>query len=377
MANLFDYLDWRGDISFDEVAFNKIDAQILALLSYSKFDDLVSEDFSKQMTFSNYNQVFKAAPDYKKRIKNPFLATKKSAELIERLSNTKRFKDCLLCGYKNQFSKENTEQFAAITFIINGTPVIAFRGTDDSIVGWREDFDLVWADQVPAQKDALEYFERAAQAFDSKFVILGHSKGGNLALNTAVKCKKMNQKRILQVYNFDGPGFSEQYFTSKDFLSIKDRIVTVYPEFDVVGMIFFHPQNYQIIKSDAFAAMQHDLLSWQVLGSDFEAAPKFNNKSQFFHKALNQWLARLDNDSRKRFVTALFDVLEASGAKSYLDIGDNVIPAAAKMLAKYSSFDKETKKEVRNILKVLKAVVKEDTNLAKLLNFNTIGLKKD
>lgn len=376
MANLFDYLDWRGDITFEQVPFNKIDAQILALLSYSMFDGLVSEDFSKKMTFEQYNQAFKNCSNYKKRIRNPFLVTKKSAELIERLSNTKRFKDCQLCGYKNQFDDGKTEQFAAITFLVQNQPVVAFRGTDDSITGWREDFDLVWADQVPAQKDALDYFEAACAAFSQDFVILGHSKGGNLAVNTAVMCSKENQKRVSLVYNFDGPGFSAEFFESKQFLKVKDRIISVYPEFDVVGMIFYHPQDYQIIKSDAFAAMQHDLLSWQIMGSDFESAPKFNNKSQFFHKALNQWLSRLDKDSRKRFVTAMFEVLEASGARSYLEIGDNVLPAAAKMVSKYSSFDKETKKEVRAILKVLKTVVKEDTNLAKLLNFNQIGEKK-
>lgn len=373
MANLFDYLDWRGDISFDEVPFNKIDAEILALLSYSMFDDLVSQDFSRQMTFEQYNKAFKSCPDYKKRIKIPFLVDKKSAELIDCLSKTIRFKDVLLCGYKNVFKPEITEQFAAITYIVKDKPVIAYRGTDDSLVGWREDFNLVWEDPVPAQKDALEYFKACAEYFANQdFVILGHSKGGNLAFNTAVKCGLPLQNRISLVYNFDGPGFSKEFFQTPEYLGIKDRVISVYPEFDVVGMIFYHPDFYEIIQSDAFANMQHDMLSWQIMGADFQKAPKFNSKSQFFHKAINKWLSRLDQDCRKKFVSAMFDVLDASGAKSYLEIGDNVLPAAAKMLSKYSSFDKETKKEVHAILKVLASVVKEDTSLAKLLNFQHI-----
>lgn len=375
MANLFDYISWRGDIPFEQVPFNKIDAQILALLAYSMFDSLVSSEFDQRMTFEQYNQKFKNCKDYKKRCENPFLQQKKSAELIDALAKSIRFKDVMLCGYENRFDKYKVEQFAAITFIVQNQPIVAFRGTDDSITGWREDFNSLWLDVVPAQSDAIEYFERAVQFFNKKLIILGHSKAGNLALNTAVKCGKKCQSKILKVYNFDGPGFPKTFFDSKEFKAIEDRVVSVYPEFCVVGMMLYHPQKFQITKSDGFAGSQHDLLTWQVLGSDFESAQEFNNKSLIFHNAINEWVNRLDKDSKQKFVTSMFDVLDATGFPSILEIGDNAIQSAVRMVAKYSSFDKQTKAEIKSILKLFRAVVKEGTSFAKILNFQNIASK--
>ena len=366
MADLFDYLDWRGDITFSEVPFGKIDALMLSHLSYSIFDGLISDSFSESKTLELLVCDFKNASDYEGRINIGFLINKRTAELSFKCAESKRFKNVRISGYKNIYSEENIEQFAAMTFTIDKVNVIAFRGTDDTIVGWREDFNIAYLPQIPSQKDALEYFSLAAKELGGNFILVGHSKGGNLAVNTAVNCGEETQKRIEKIYNFDGPGFLPEFFEKKEYKNIENKIHSVYPELSVVGMIFSHPKNFEITKSNGFAIMQHDALTWQVLGSSFENAEDFTEESKIFYKAFNKWVKKLSIEQRKKFVNALFDVIEASGAKTNTDLEKNAITSSAKMIAAYSSMDKETKKEVKNILLVLKAAVQSSLPMFKL-----------
>lgn len=365
MADLFDYLDWRGDITFEQVPFGKIDALLLAHLSYSIFDGLISESFSEKKSLSQLSEDFVKSPDYEERINIGFLINKRTAELMTKCAATERFKDVTVCGYKNIYSEEKMEQFAAIVFSVCGTNVIAFRGTDDTITGWREDFNIAYLSQIPAQKDALDYFELAAKELSGDFIISGHSKGGNLAVNTAVNCGRKNQSRVKKVYNFDGPGFLSDFFEKAEYKKIEDKIHSVYPELSVVGMIFEHPKNFEITKSNGFAIMQHDALTWQIIGGQFDNADDFTEESKIFNKAFNQWVEKLSVEQRKKFVNALFDIIEASGAKTNTELEKNALAASAKMIAAYSAMDKQTKTEVRNILSVLKAAVQSSLPMIK------------
>ena len=220
MADFFDYLNWRGELSFDNVAFGKIDALLLAQITYCIFDGIVSDSFTERKSLSQVAKDFSAAEDYEERINIGFLINKRTTELMFKCAESERFRNVELCGYRNIYNEENVEQFAALTYIVNGQPVIALRGTDDTIVGWKEDFNIAWQPQIPAQKDALDYFNEAAAAFKGNFILTGHSKGGNLVINTAVNCGKALQKRIERVYNFDGPGFNPEVFKSEEFLTV-------------------------------------------------------------------------------------------------------------------------------------------------------------
>ena len=367
MANLFDYLSWRGDLSFEQVPFGKIDALLLAHLTYSIFDGVVPESFSEKKTFSQVAKDFSNTPDYESRINIGFLINKRTAELMFKTAESERFKNVELCGFRNIYSEDNVEQFAAVTYIVNGKPVLALRGTDDTIVGWKEDFNIAWLPQIPAQKDALEYFNDAAASFKENFVLVGHSKGGNLVINTAVGCGEKLQRRIERVYNFDGPGFANEFFESISYKAVEDRIYSFYPEFAVVGMIFHHPKFYEIVKSDGFAFWQHDAMNWQISGKDFVNAGEFTDESKIFYNAFNAWIDKLDTNQKKNFVDTMFCILEASGAKTNNDLERDALKATAKMLAAYAEMGKERRKELHDILSMFKDVIADDIPIFKPL----------
>ncbi len=373
MANLFDYVAWRGDISFDTIPFNKIDALLLSHISYSLLNGLVPSSFKESKTLSQLNKDFKASADYEERLKIGFVINKKTPELLAKTAKSLRFKNVRICGYREIFSEDDVEQFAAMTYIVkNGKDeevVISYRGTDDTLVGWKEDFNIVWQNPIPAQKDALLYIEEASKSFKNDFVIIGHSKGGNLAINTAVKCGDKIQKRIKQIYNFDGPGFSEDFFKKPEYLAIESKLVNIYPEMSFVGMIFHHPEKYEIVKSDGFAVMQHDPLTWQILGPSFENKKDFTNESKMFYKTLNEWVERLDSVQTKKFVTALWDIIMASDVKTLSELSKSGLIAGAKMFAKMATMDRESKEEVRVVLDLLRDIVFKDTPLVKALHF--------
>ena len=219
MADFFDYLNWRGDLSFELSPFNKIDALLLAHLTYCIFDGVISEKFTERKSFTQVAKDFSKTPDYEERINIGFLINKRTTELMFKAAESERFRNVELCGFRNIYNEEKVEQFAAVTFIVEGKPVIALRGTDDTIVGWKEDFNIAWLEQIPAQKDALEYFEEACKSLDGDVILVGHSKGGNLVINTAVNCDSKLQKRVKAIYNFDGPGFNEKVL-EKDFWTL-------------------------------------------------------------------------------------------------------------------------------------------------------------
>ncbi len=367
MSDFFDYLNWRGDLTFDKVPFNKIDALLLAHLSYSIFDGVVSENFSDRKTLVQVAKDFTAAPDYEERINIGFLINKRTAELMFKSAESERYRNIELCGYRNIYNEENIEQFAAVTYLIDGKPVIALRGTDDTIVGWKEDFNIAWLPQIPAQKDALEYFNEASQSFKDDFILVGHSKGGNLVINTAVNCGEKLQNRIKEVYNFDGPGFNKEFFTNDDYLAVEQKIMSFYPGFSVVGMIFHHPKNFEIVKSEGFTFWQHDAMNWQINGASFVNEADFTEESRLFYKAFNEWIDKLNTEQRKNFVETMFCILEASGAKTNNEIESDALKATARMIAAYAELDRKKKKELRMILSMFKDVIADDIPIFKPL----------
>ena len=371
MSDFFDYLNWRGDLSFEQSPFNKIDALLLAHVTYSIFDGVVAENFSEKKTFSQVAKDFASAPDYEERINIGFLINKRTAELMFKCAECERFRNVRLCGFRNIYNEENVEQFAAVTYIVeeNGVekPVVALRGTDDTIVGWKEDFNIAWLEQIPAQKDALEYFKEASAALEGNFTLVGHSKGGNLVINTAVNCGEDLQKRVSLIYNFDGPGFAPEFFKRPEYKAVEERIHSFYPGFSVVGMIFHHPKKFEIIKSDGFAFWQHDAMNWQIMGCNFINESEFTEESRLFYKAFNEWIDKLNTAQKKDFVETMFFILEASGAKTNNDIEKDALKCTARMVTAYAEMDKNRRKEMKKILSMFKDVITDDIPIFKPL----------
>ena len=369
MADLFDYLEWRGDLTFDQAPFCKVDAVILAQIIYIDYKGLVTEKFKDCIDLPSLWDKLKSAGDFKERCDMGPMVNARTPELLEKASKSRRFSSVKACAYQNIFDKNQNQQFAAITYRIKEKlSVIAFRGTDDTVTGWRENFNLGYMAEIPSHLSALSYCANACRFLKSKIILAGHSKGGNIALHTAVFSESKNRKKISAVYNFDGPGFSNEFYEKPEFLEIKDRLTVCYPEQSIVGMIFHRPRHFEVIKSEKFAVYQHDPFNWKVKAFDFERAEDVCRESKLFHKSLNNWIENMSYDEKKKFINSLFSVINASGYDHFAEITKNVVPASAKMIKCLGSMDKDLRDAIFNSIRELSNVVRAEIPLLRLLS---------
>ena len=266
-----------------------------------------------------------------------------------------RFSDIEMGAFLEQFDDGEQTQFAAVTYRLpSGTLVVAFRGTDDSLVGWKEDFNMAFQYPVPAQVTAADYLARVAALWQNVPIVLtGHSKGGNLAVYAAMNAEDDVKDRIERIYSLDGPGFPEAVVNSFEYASVSDRIVKIVPDSSVVGMVLETPERCMVVKSDVEGIMQHFAFSWQMHGGEFDKVEDVANSSVTFNKALNKWLANLSKEQRERAVDALFAVLEASGAGSIsamMAAGPKVIP---EMLGTYVGLSGEDRRNLNQALAIM------------------------
>ena len=270
MANILDYLDWRGDLTLSERPFNEVDNLILAEICYLDFSGFAPASFAVQtVTLQDAaNAYFAAHPTTDMGV----LVPDQIPVLVERAAKTARFGDIRLLGYVNRIDAETQTQFSAMTMLLpDGSAYVAFRGTDDTIVGWKEDFNMAFTPEIPAQKYACAYLQQAAKALPFRPLLVGgHSKGGNLAVYAAVFCGQPVQKQLTAVYNNDGPGFYTSLLPLPAHRAVSDRITTILPESSVVGMLLAHEERYQVVRSTQIGLMQHDGFSWLVKGERFE-----------------------------------------------------------------------------------------------------------
>lgn len=354
--NLTDYVEWRGDLSFKNSAFCDVDALVLCQLSYLNFDGLIAQDFSKKISLAELWKAFKSSSDYEKRCDLGALISQNTVRLLELCAASERFGNIRACAYVSKIDLQNEEQFSAVTFFdgaSNANPFVAFRGTDDTIVGWKEDFNLAIEETVPAQRDALEYLEAAAQKTRKKIWIGGHSKGGNLAVYSAAFVNSKFKKRIARVYNFDGPGFRKEIIEDARLKEILPLLHSYYPKLSIVGMLFRHAGEYTVVDSGAQGVMQHEPFSWFVAPRGFAALDGFDKTSELFYKTFNEWLEGISKERRSLAVETLFNVITAGGAKTNSELGKDWLKQSAAIVKAASELDKETRDEIIKLVQHL------------------------
>ena len=305
MADLFDYLDWRGDIGFEAVGVTPVDGLIFSALAYVHYDGLVREDFTHPVPLEVVADAFAALPDKAERV-----LLKNDGRLLQAAAGTERYRHVELVFYRSETVPELESQFAAVAFLLpNGQAVLAFRGTDATLVGWKEDFNMSFQPCVPAQEKALHYTRVFALGHDRDLILCGHSKGGNLAVYAASRCPGEIQDRILAVYNNDGPGFTESLMGDPGYRAMVPKIHSFVPESSVVGLLLEHEEPYTVIKSRQVSILQHDEYSWEVLGGNFIRVEGISGDSRFINGTLHQWLAGKSRAERNAFVDAMFELL--------------------------------------------------------------------
>lgn len=316
MADLFDYLKWRGDLTFTQDPPNAVDALVFSSLAYVNYDGILSPAPSNPVTLREAASQFFALADHEARIR-----VKHDLRLLENAAQTKRFGKTRMLFYQNTLIPEEETQFAAVTFQLDDhSAFLAFRGTDYSLTGWKEDFNMSFQDEVPAQRLALEYAREYAQCYMMPLRFGGHSKGGNLAVFAAAKIDPVFQRRILTVYNLDGPGFRENMTTDKGYLNIVPRIHTYVPQSSVIGMLLEHEEPYIVIRSKQVGILQHESYSWDLMGNQFIPMEEINSDSRFLDKTIKAWLADMPLSDRNEIVDAIFDLLGTGDVTSAREI---------------------------------------------------------
>lgn len=344
-SGILDYITWRGDLSLKQHPLNEIDALIFSELSYIKMNGIVSGSFSRKgITLEQAAHDFFYAPDILERSDTGLFINSSLIELLRVMGNAPRYKNMQLCGFAESLDTTHEKQFSAITILPGDETIfIAFRGTDDTIVGWKEDFNMAFITPVPSQKDALEYLTTAASKLHGKIRVGGHSKGGNLAVYAATFCQPKIQRRILNIYNHDGPGFQTNITDTPEFNAIRNKIQTYVPQTSIIGMLLAHHNTYTIIKSEETGIMQHDPFSWQLNGPHFIIQDKLTDQSILIDKTIRTWLEKLDNKQREDFVDALYRVLTSSDAATLRELSEKWTRNPAMALRALLSLDENTR----------------------------------
>ena len=353
-GNIMDYLDWYGDFDFSVLPFNDVDNLILAELSYASLDGIVKEpQLGRRLRTIS---VKDAADELSKsgRMEKSCKLEQNAGQLLLEMAKGKRFSDALLAGYVDKHDFKNQEQFSALhIYLPDGTLFVSYSGTDDTILGWKEDLNMAYQMPVPSQEEAVEYLEKTVPHDGRMIRIGGHSKGGNLAIYAAVMCYDRLKRRIIGIYNNDGPGFLESMLERKSYLEVKDRIKTIVPETSIVGMLLEHGDSYEIVKSTGKGIMQHDGLSWQVYKNGFVKLDERSKESLVIDKTISTWVMGLSDNERVAFVDAVYDMLTGAGI-NYLSELEQYKPATLNSMVKeMSSMEPEKAKMVRRIIRAL------------------------
>ena len=316
MPDIFDYIRWRGDLSFQKDPPNEIDALVFSGLAYICYGAALSSDISTSVTLRQAARDVLAAPDPLSRAQ-----IRKDLSLLKTASESERFGNCVLTRYVDRIIPQLETQFAAVTFLLDdGSAFLTFRGTDDSLTGWKEDFNMSFLESVPAQRMAVEYVESFAQSFVMPLRLAGHSKGGNLAVYAGARVSEIIQNRILRVYNNDGPGFGSHMMTDEGYRRIVPKIRTFVPQSSVIGMLLEHEEPYTVVKSDQVSLLQHDFYSWRLMANAFITVEDITADSRFLDMTIKNWVAQMSPQERNVLVDALFGLLESGEVNSAMDI---------------------------------------------------------
>ena len=354
MSNILDYVKWRGDLSFQASPFNEVDNLIISMLSYIHFDGVVEPNFNNPMKLS---KVASLIFEKKEKVVSLLAMREENFEELLRLTGeSRRFGSIKLMNHINKIDLNITMQFSATVFEISRNVIyISFRGTDDTVVGWQEDFNMAVMDTVPSQKQALKYMIHCSNVFgDCMIYVGGHSKGGNLAVYSALKSPKAICNRIIHVYNNDGPGFMNSNINPKLYDKMQNRITTLVPQSSIIGMLLDHEEDYTVVKSSGTGGiMQHNAFNWEVLGREFIHLQDVYDNSKIIDLTIKNAVAHASEADRIAFVEALMSVVSGISDKTLTGLSLNKLNSLSKVVKGYESLSPENKKLINSAFKML------------------------
>ena len=352
MSNVCEYVKWRGDLTLKQSKFNEIDALILTRLSYFPFDQLIQPN--EEATVEELSKWFEKADKSTMKI-----LWEDDNELFPLMGKSERFGKMIVTQYVNKINPEQEKQFSATTVILpDNTIFVTYRGTDATIVGWKEDFNMCFKSHIASQKDAVEYLNTVSKKYKRPIRIGGHSKGGNLAVYAAIFTNPKIKKRIINIYNNDGPGFDDEIIKTREYKEILPKVHTYIPQSSVIGRLLNHEEKYTVVQSIQKGIMQHDLYSWQLEGKEFVCLEKVTNGSEIFDKTLKEWLVNITPEQRGIVIDTTFDILNTTEVEYFSELKKNWFLNIRLMLGRYKNLDDESKKVISEIVQKLVSTVK-------------------
>ena len=346
MANIFDYLTDVQYDSFYDIPLNELDVLALTELTYLSFDNLLDE---------SDNRLLDVATRVPRDIN--VLTNKERLQLLDQLSTHKRFKNSKLSNFVNDIDEELQKQFAAMTYRLNlDTYLIVFRGTDDSIIGWKEDFHMTYMKEIPAQKHALQYLQDFfAQHPNQKVVLAGHSKGGNLAVYAASQLDPNLQKNIISVYTFDAPGLHKELTETPGYQNMMERTKVFVPQGSIIGMMLEIPDKKIVVRSTALGGLaQHDTFSWQVEDKHFVQLEEISSESLQIKDTLKEWVDSVPDEELELYFDLFFGTILESGITSINDLSSrNAIEHIRQLVSQAQTLEPEQVEILKNLTQLL------------------------
>ena len=346
MANLFDYLTWRSDVPFSAAPFNHVDNLLLSELIYTDFGGVVPNDGTAVSLAEARERFFTLHTREEVEARTAYSYTARAPLLMDAMLGGARFRDLRLCCYEAVTDPEAAAQFAAVTFLLpDGTAYVAFRGTDGTVVGWKEDLILSYRSNTAGQLHAVDYLTRVGALTDWPLFVGGHSKGGNLAVYAAAHCAAALQDRLLRVWTNDGPGFREEVRAKAGYRRIQGKCVSIVPDTSVIGLLLESDCERRVVKSSAGGLAQHDGFSWECGPRDFVPA-ELSRTGAYLEKAVDNWVARQDEATLRSLVDSLFTVFEATGEETFHSMSTKKRRSAELMMAAFRALPKEKQWEL-------------------------------
>lgn len=348
MGNIMDYISWRGDLSFEQSQFNEVDNLILACFSYVNLDGISAVTKQKGIGLKKLTKEFMKLHTMKELEADKSFIRLAPFMMME-MAKSVRFGKCVVRNYVNDIVTEAEQQFAAMEIVLeDGTSYVSFRGTDDTIIGWKEDFNLSTG-VVPAQKRAIEYLQKISEHTDGMLRVGGHSKGGNLAIYGSVMCKSAHEK-ILKIYSNDGPGFSREFQELPETKEMMPKIIRIIPEYSIIGTLLEHEKEPVIVASSSKGLLQHDGFSWEVQGPALVRRDSLNKTALRFIEILHKWIDGMDMEQKRLLIEDLFATLQASGYENLSEVQSGGLKSLAAMVKRVEKFAPESRGMMQELL---------------------------
>jgi hypothetical protein len=351
MANR-NILDYAKDNfkNFEDSPFNLVDSLILCQLFYSRMEAQIKEESKEVWTVKD---LYKA--EYFGKMFFDAISDDENRELLTIMASNPRFRDIRIKNLIVESSEKKEMQFAAVTYELSaGIDYVCFRGTDGTLIGWKEDFNMAFMSETPSQANAVRYLKVFYEEDSSKKIYVGgHSKGGNLAVYSACYSDEAIQDKIIQIFSHDGPGFRDELFSSYGYLSISDRVIKMVPQTSVIGMLLETQEDFMVIKSTAKGIAQHSAFTWSVEDDDFEYMEGRTKEGEYLDNTIHMWLMEASLKDREIFVDALFTMFANNGINTVKDLDSIGAKDMVDVLNATEGLDEESKKVFYSLLKKL------------------------